>query len=208
MSRMPKYSKILIASNNQHKIKEIRKFFKRYKVKGVTFITPKELGLDSPEETQTTFTGNAELKARYFGDKANMPALADDSGISIDALGGRPGVHTADWCGPNRDFKLALLKVKEELKKVGNDEKHPRAKGICALSFYDPKNGTVRNFYGDMKGSLNFEFFEFFKIDGFGFQPIFMPRKSKKSFSLLSLTKKIKISHRSKAFKKLLKSCF
>ena len=208
MSKHPKYPKVLIASNNNHKIVEIKKFFKKFKIKGVEFVTPKELGINSPEETEQTFTGNAELKARYFGANSGLPALADDSGIAIDALDGAPGVHTADWAGPNRDFKLALSKVKEELKKIGNDEKYPRAKAVCALSFYDPKTNGVQNFYGDMKGRLNYAFFEHFKIEGFGFQPIFMPRNSNKSFSLLSLTKKIKISHRSKAFKKLLKSCF
>lgn len=200
-----KFDKILIASNNQNKVREIKIFFKKFKVKGIQFITPKELNIESPEETQTTFTGNAELKARYFGQKSNLISIADDSGVCIDALGGMPGVYTADWSGPNRDFKLGLKKIKEELAKIGNTEKNPRAKGVCALSFYDPKTDIAHNFYGDMKGRLNFDFFE---TGGFGFQPIFVPLNSNKSFSLLPMSKKIRISHRSKAFKKLLKTCF
>ncbi len=205
MARKFKGKKLLIASNNKDKIVELTYYFEANKL-DIELVTPKELGISEPDETEKTFIGNAELKARYYGEKSKLPALADDTGVCIDALGGLPGVHTAMWAGPNKDFKTAMTRIQRELKLVGCNDKLPEAHCVCALSLYWPEDGHLETFEGVIEGNLNFELRD---APGFGFQPIFVPKGAKKSFGLMSQKERDKVGHhRIKAFKKLLKSCF
>ncbi len=205
MTRKFKEKKLLIASNNQNKIDEIKYYFDSHNI-SLKLVTPKELGIEEPEETESSFLGNAELKARYYGTQSGLPALADDTGVCVDALGGLPGVHTAMWAGPNKDFRVGMTRIQRELKLVGCTEKLPSAHCVCVLSLYWPKEDHIENFEGIIYGNLNFELSD---APGFGFQPIFVPKGSKKSFGLMTQEERDQVgNHRITAFKKLLKSCF
>lgn len=196
---------ILIASNNKNKVEEILQYFSWIKDLKIKFFTPLDFQISSPKETQDTFVGNAELKARYYGNLASMPALADDTGICVDALGGMPGIYTANWAGEDGDFKKAIERVENELKGIGIEDRTTSCKAVCALSLYWPGDGHIETFKGEMKGSLDFSLKE---NKGIGFQPILIPEKFDKPFSDLSWKQKQRIGHRGKAFNKLIKACF
>ncbi len=205
MARKFSGKKLLIASNNKDKIEELSHYFAVNKL-DIKLVTPKELKISEPEETEKTFAGNAELKARYYGEKSGLPALADDTGVCIEALGGLPGVHTAMWAGPDKDFKVGMTRIQRELKLVGCKEKLPAAYCVCVLSLYWPEDGHIESFEGVIHGNLNFDLRD---APGFGFQPIFVPEGEKKSFGLMTQKERDRVGHhRIKAFKKLLKSCF
>jgi XTP/dITP diphosphohydrolase len=205
MARKFTGKKLLIASNNQNKIDEIKYYFDQHRL-DIKLVTPKELSIDEPEETEETFQGNAELKARYYGKLSGIPALADDTGVCVEALGGLPGVHTAMWAGPNKDFRIGMTRIQRELNNVGCKDKLPIAHCVCVLSMYWPEDDHMESFEGIIYGSLNFDLSD---APGFGFQPIFVPKGAKKSFGLMSQKERDEVgNHRIKAFNKLLKSCF
>ena len=116
-----------MATHNPGKVWEINKLIAPY---GLAAVSAGELGLTEPEETETTFEGNAELKARFAAEGSGLPALADDSGIEIDALGGAPGVYTADWAGPDRDFSIAMQRVHDELVEPAGLERRAAARQL------------------------------------------------------------------------------
>lgn len=195
---------ILIATNNKDKIEEILCYFDTIKNLKIKFFTPSDFQISSPKETEDTFVGNAELKARYYGNLTLMPALADDTGVCVDALGGMPGVYTANWAGDDGDFRKAIERVENELKEIGIKGK-PSCKAVCAMSLYWPGDGHIETFKGEMKGSLDFQFKD---NHGVGFQPVFIPDNYNKPFSNFTWVQKQKIGHRGKAFKKLISACF
>ncbi|WP_339781360.1 RdgB/HAM1 family non-canonical purine NTP pyrophosphatase [uncultured Thalassospira sp.] len=189
--------KLVIASHNKGKIVEITDLLAPF---GIEVVSAGDLGLPEPEETENSFIGNAQLKALAAARAANLPALADDSGMAVWALEGAPGIYSARWAGPDRDFDLAMQKVQTAM---GNDPDR-RADFICALSLAWP-DGHVENFEGRIEGDL---VWPKRGKNGFGYDPMFLPRGFDQTFGEMPAAKKHDMSHRAKAFDMLVKACF
>lgn len=194
--------KLVIASHNQGKLREIAELVKPF---GVTAISAADLGLDEPEETESTFAGNARIKAHFAAKETGLPALSDDSGIMVDALDGNPGVYTADWAEtPNgRDFPMAMKKVWDLLE--AKNAPHPRTARFCATLCMAWPDGHDELFEGHVAGSLTWPMRGEL---GFGFDPIFIPDGHNITFGEMDPTAKHSMSHRSVAFAKLVAGCF
>lgn len=186
---------LVVASHNPGKVREINDLLTPL---GVETKGAAELGLIEPEETGTTFAANAELKARAAADVSGMPALADDSGLSVSALNGAPGIFSARWAGPNKSFSFAMARVENELRK--RETKDLSAKFICALALAQP-NGDCEIFEGEVTGKL---VFPGRGAKGFGYDPIFIADGMSKTFGEIEPDVKHGMSHRAKAFAKLL----
>ena len=194
-----KIKKLLIGTNNKGKLKEIRDLLP----KSLKTCSTYQFKLKSPEENGKTFRENSMLKSGYFSKKTNLICLADDSGLEIDVLKKKPGIHSARWGGKNSNFNLAIKKVFKELDKVDKNwkQKKIKARFICALSlsFREKKiacvQGKVEGFISPKPKGKN----------GFGYDPIFIPLKKKITFGEMKPSLKYKIDHRSKAFKKIKK---
>jgi XTP/dITP diphosphohydrolase len=197
MARRFTEKKLVIASHNQGKIKEIADLLEPF---GIEVFSAGELDLPEPEETEKTFIGNAQLKSTAAANGANLPALADDSGLAVSALDGAPGIYSARWAGPDKDFDLAMEKVQNG---IGN---HPdrRASFICALSLAWP-DGHVENFEGKVDGKI---VWPKRGSHGFGYDPIFQPDGYDETFGEMDPAKKHEMSHRADAFAQLVKACF
>ena len=197
MARIFQETELVIATHNAGKAREIADLLKPYLSK---FYTAGDLNLAEPEETETTFIGNAELKALAAAKASGKPALADDSGLSVTALNGDPGIYSARWAGDDKDFNLAMRKVEEAL---GTAEDKSAA-FICALSLAWP-DGHVETFEGRVEGRLEFpprgE-------KGFGYDPIFVPDGHAATFAEMEPEAKHEISHRADAFRKFVTLCF
>ncbi len=191
--------KLVIATHNDGKMREIEALFAGF---DFTIISAKSLGLAEPNETEKTFIGNAVLKARAAALASGITALADDSGLSVTALNGAPGVHSARWAGPNRDFNIAMKAVKEALLKAQSDD--ARAEFICALAIVWP-DGQAISVEGKIQGVLKFPARG---TRGFGYDPIFQPYGHNMSFGEMDPNIKHAISHRADAFAKLISRCF
>ncbi len=191
--------KLVIATHNDGKMREIEALFAGF---NFTIISAKSLGLAEPNETEKTFIGNAVLKARAAALASGITALADDSGLSVTALNGAPGVHSARWAGPNRDFNIAMKAVKEALLKAQSDD--ARAEFICALAIVWP-DGQAISVEGKIQGVLKFPARG---TRGFGYDPIFQPYGHNMSFGEMDPDIKHAISHRADAFAKLISRCF
>lgn len=195
---LPKGAKLVAATHNPGKAREIAVLLEgRCEV-----VSAASLGLPEPEETETTFGGNAMLKARAAADRSGLPALADDSGLSVPALGGAPGVHSARWAGPQRDFSAAMQKLEERLIETGSDDRS--AFFTCALALAWPEGPCVV-VEGRIDGTLSFpprgE-------RGFGYDPIFVPEGGAMTFGEIDPAEKDTISHRARAFAKLKAALF
>ncbi len=194
-----KILKLLIGSNNQGKIKEIRDLLP----KNVLIYTPKDFNVESPKEIGRSFLENSLIKAKFFSKKIKMVCLADDSGLEIDVLNGAPGIYSARWGGKKNNFNLAINKVYKELKKIDENwfKKKITAKFICALTIYWPNNFEV-NVIGKVEGTIS-------KTkkgnNGFGYDPIFIPKNNRLTFGQMKPSKKYKIDHRMNAFNKIRK---
>ena len=200
MARVFNDSELVVATHNAGKAKEIADLLGPYVAK---FYTAGDLDLPEPEETEDTFIGNAELKALAAAKASGKPALADDSGLSVAALGGDPGIYSARWAvkdDGSRDFYFAMEKVEEAL----GEAEDRSAAFICVLSLAWP-DGHVETFEGRVDGHLEFpprgE-------KGFGYDPIFVPQGYDVTFAEMDPEEKHGISHRADAFKKLVQSCF
>lgn len=186
--------KIIIASHNQGKVREIGDLLRPL---GLEVISAGELGLDEPEETGTTYIANAELKAHAAAKAANLPALADDSGLSVNALAGAPGIYSARWAGPDKDFSVAMKRVADAL--LMTSSKDRSAEFVCALSLAWP-DGEVTSFEGRISGQIIWPP----RGDrGFGYDPIFVPDGHQISFGEMDPDKKHAMSHRARAFEQL-----
>ena len=195
--KLPRGSQLIVASHNQGKVREIKALLGPH---GIEPLSAAELGLPEPEETGTSFIANAELKARAAADASHHPALADDSGLWVDALGGDPGIYSARWAGPTKDFRIAMARIEKELReKTATDFS---AKFVCALSIAMP-HGEIRSFEGEVHGKLTFPPRG---THGFGYDPIFIPDGWDQSFGEIDPQEKHDMSHRAKAFEKLLHS--
>src|SRR5690606_4162861 len=188
MSRRLAAGRLIVATHNAGKVREIGALLAPY---GVETVSAGDLGLAAPEETEETFEGNARIKAHAAAGAANLPALADDSGMEVAALGGRPGVHTADWAETpaGRDFYMAMERVLRELEETGSDDR--RARFVCCLCLAWP-DGHVEAFLGKIEGSLEFPPRG---TMGFGFDPIFVPEGYAQTFAELDPAAKHSISH-------------
>jgi len=196
--------KLVVASHNEGKVVEIRDLLEPF---GVETASAAELGLPEPEETGTTFKANAELKALAAATAADMPALADDSGLAVDALGGEPGIYSARWAQTEegRDFTFAMTRVEQELcDRNGGPEGNRRASFICALSLAWA-DGHVETFEGSVSGDL---VWPGRGTRGFGYDPVFLPDGHKITFGEMEPAAKHAISHRADAFAQLIDACF
>ena len=193
--------KIVLASHNAGKLREISELLKPF---GIEVISAGELGLDEPEETESTFHGNARIKAHYAAKKAGLPALSDDSGITVDGLDGAPGVYTADWAETprGRDFPLAMSKVWNALEE--RDAKYPRLAAFnCTLCIAWP-DGHDEIFDGIVDGEV---VWPVRGEHGFGFDPMFQPLGHSETFGEMDPAQKHAMSHRADAFAKLIAGC-
>ncbi len=189
--------KLVIASHNEGKVREITALLAPY---GIAPVSAASLGIPEPEETGTSFAANAELKARFSADLSGLVALADDSGLCVDALKGDPGVYTANWAETphGRDWGLAMRKVEDALAAQG-PEAGRDAHFVCVLSLAWP-DGHVESFEGRVDGRLVWPP----RGDlGFGYDPVFVPLGRDRSFAELDPAEKHAISHRADAFRKL-----
>lgn len=187
---------LVIASHNMGKVREIADLLRPYVA---TFTSAGELGLPEPEETGTNFIANAELKAKAAA-AAGHVALADDSGLVVPALGGDPGIYSARWAGPEKDFALAMRKVEEGL----TDKADRSAYFVCALSLAWP-DGHVETVEGRCYGTL---VWPARGTRGFGYDPMFLPNGFGQTFGEMTATKKHEISHRADAVEQLVERCF
>lgn len=183
--------KLVIATHNQGKLREIEALVAPF---GIAVVSAGALGLPEPEETGTTFEANAELKARAAASGSGLPALADDSGIVVHALDGAPGIYSARWAGPKKDFSFAMAKVEQELK--GSADRRAYFVAVLALAWPD---GTVETWRGEVHGELVWPP----RGDkGFGYDPMFVPEGGTATFGEMNPADKHKISHRARAFEK------
>lgn len=194
---MERPTKLVIASHNPGKVREIADLLRPH---GVEAVGAAALGLAEPAETGHSFAENAALKARAAARAAKLPALADDSGLTVAALNGAPGIYSARWAGPNRDFAIAMRKVEDALK--GQHDR--RAAFIAALALAWP-DGACRVFEGKVEGTL---VWPPRGAKGFGYDPIFVPAGHMITFGEMEPEAKHAISHRARAFAKLIKACF
>ena len=194
---MKKISKLLIGTNNKGKYKEIKDLLPKY----IKTHSTSEFKLKSPREDGLTFTENSIIKSKHFSKKTGLICLADDSGLEIDILDKSPGIYSARWGGKKGDFKKAINKVYKELSKKDKNWKSKKVKArfICALSicYLDKKitsvSGKVEGYISEKPKGKN----------GFGYDPIFIPKNKRKTFGEMSSSQKYKIDHRFVAFQKI-----
>lgn len=197
---------ILIASGNKGKLKEIAQLLEKI---GIKAISAADFNLSEPEENGDSFEENAIIKAKYYGEKTGLISLADDSGLCIDLLGGKPGIHSARLAideNGNKNFDLAFQRIKQELiaKNIDLNTQIIKAHFICNLTLYFPQTKETKSFEGRVDGKLTFPPKG---NKGFGYDPIFIANGFDKTFGEISPEEKDKISHRSKAFEKFIASC-
>lgn len=199
MARKFTEKKLIVASHNEGKVREIGALLKPF---GLTVVSAGELGLPEPVEDGDTFLANADIKSLAAARAGNLPALADDSGLAVDALGGEPGIYSARWGGPDKDFNMAMeaVIIKADEADYGNRAAH----FTCALSLAWP-DGHVEHFEGKVYGDL---VWPPSGKNGFGYDPFFMPEGHDITFGEMEQTKKHKMSHRANAFRLMIDACF
>lgn len=197
--------RIVVATHNAGKLAEIRDLLAPH---GIEAVSAGELGLPEPEETGTTFEANAAIKALAAATAAGLPALADDSGLCVAALGGEPGVHSARWAGEDRDFARAMRNIEELLRQGGSDDRRAHFVAALCLAWPDGHAETVRGeVHGVLvwppRGSL-----------GFGYDPMFLPEGETRTFGEMSAEEKHGLrpgeeglSHRARAFSRFAARC-
>ncbi len=193
---------LVVATHNAGKLEEIQALLEPF---GISVSSNADHGLPEPDETETTFVGNARIKAHAAAKATGLPALADDSGIEIDGLGGQPGVHTADWAeGPGgRDFVRAMTKTWEMLEAAAAP--YPRPARFCCTLVLAWPDGDDEVFPGVMAGEI---VWPMRGNQGHGYDPIFQPAGYSQTFGEMDRWEKNKISHRADAFRKLVAGCF
>lgn len=195
---LPSGTRLVAATHNAGKARELAALLDgRFEI-----VTAAALGLLEPDEPETTFVGNAAIKARAAADACGLIAVADDSGLCVAALDGAPGVHSARWSGPNRDFSHAMRLVEQRLEETGSDDR--AAWFVCALAVAWP-NGPMVAVEGRVDGALTFPPRG---VRGFGYDPIFIPGGGAQTFGEMDPAAKDAISHRAEAFAKLKAALF
>ncbi len=202
MTRKFEGTSLLIATHNAGKLVEMSELLAPY---GVKVTGAAEHNLPEPDETETTFVGNARIKAHAACQATGLPALSDDSGIEVDALDGAPGVYTADWAEtPNgRDFMMAMTKTHDLLEE--KKAAYPRTARFCSTLVLAWPDGHDEVFAGTVEGSL---VWPVRGAMGHGYDPMFMPQGYDVTFAEMPIETKNAISHRADAFAKLVKGCF
>ena len=191
-------TKIVVATHNPGKVRELGLLLEgRFNL-----VSAGELGLPEPEETEVSFVGNALLKARLAADASGLIALSDDSGLSVTALGGAPGIYSARWAGPGKDFYEAMAKVERRMD--DSDDKSTHAWFTCALAVAWP-HGPAFVVEGRIDGNLTFPPRG---LNGFGFDPIFVPEGHQMTFGEMDPKAKDDMSHRMRAFDQLKAALF
>lgn len=194
MIRLAAGDRLVVASHNQGKVREIMELIAPF---GIKAVGAAELALPEPEETGSSFAGNAVLKAEAAAKGSGLPALADDSGLCVAALDGAPGIYSARWAGPSKDFRIAMRRVEDELRR--GESHDARAHFVCALALAAPAAET-QIFEGRVYGSLTFPPRGHL---GFGYDPIFVPEGYRLTFGEMAPAEKHAMSHRARAFAKL-----
>jgi XTP/dITP diphosphohydrolase len=188
---------VVIATHNQGKARELAELFAPI---GIDTVSAGALGLPEPEETGASFAENAKIKAVAASTASGMLAVADDSGLEVAALGGAPGIHSARWSGPTRDFRLAMERVNRELEASGSTDRNARF--VCALALGQPSGVTMVRI-GKINGTIVWPP----RGDrGFGYDPIFVPDGYTETFGEMDPVFKNDMSHRMRAFEKLILS--
>lgn len=188
--------RLVIATHNRGKLREIEELVAPFRIAAVS---AGELGLPEPEETGTTFEANAELKARAAAQASGLPALADDSGIVVPALDGAPGIYSARWAGPTKDFSVAMLTVEQEL--AGQENRRAYFVAVLALAW---PGGAVETWRGEVHGNLVWPP----RGDrGFGYDPMFVPEGEAMTYGEMSPAEKNRTNHRARAFEKFRTAC-
>ena len=194
-----KITKILVGTNNQGKLKEIKDLLP----KSLKIYSTKNFRIKSPIENGKSFLENSLIKAKFFSKKSKMICLADDSGLAIDILNGAPGIYSSRWGGKDKNFNKAINRVFNEIKKKDKYWKNKKIKArfVCALTIYWPSKksikciGKVEGYIANKKRGTN----------GFGYDPIFIPLNKKNTFAEMRSKEKYRIDHRFNAFKKIKK---
>ncbi len=195
-------SKLVVASHNPGKVREIRELLESY---GIETVSASDLDLAEPEETETTFEGNARLKALASAKGSGLTALADDSGLAVDALAGEPGIYSARWAGVTKDFSAAMQLVEDKLQQAGATQgsRLRSAKFVCVLCLAWP-DGHTETFYGEVAGTLTWPPRG---SKGFGYDPMFVPTGFEETFGQMDPARKHDMSHRAEAFRLLMDQC-
>lgn len=198
--------KLLIASHNRGKVKEIAALVAG---RDIEIVTAGDLGIDEPEETGETFRANAQLKAQAAVAATGLPSLADDSGLAVTALHGAPGIYSARWAGPARDFSLAMAKVNAALDEAGAETPDQRRAAFVALMALAWPDGHIEFFEGRIEGVL---VWPPRGGNGFGYDPMFMPDGHSRTFGEMSPEEKRGtgggLSHRARALALMADACF
>ncbi len=192
-------AKLVIASHNEGKVREMTELLDPY---GIEAVSASALGLAEPEETGETFADNAKIKAIEAARASGLPALADDSGLEVAGLGGAPGIHSARWGGAEKDFGLAMARIKQELDTTGTTD--DRANFTCALALGLP-DGGAQVFEGRVFGTI---VWPPRGTHGFGYDPIFVPHGFRETFGEMEPARKHAMSHRARAFDKLMRAVY
>ena len=198
MARRLTEKRIVVASHNAGKVREINDLLHPF---GLEAVSAADLNLPEPDETEDTFIGNALLKARAAARASGLPALSDDSGLAVDALDGAPGIHSARYAGPDRDFDFAMARLNRDMTASGRPER--TARFICALALVWP-DGEEAAFEGKVEGEITFPPRG---GHGFGYDPVFQPLGHSISFGEMDPAEKHGMSHRADAFRQLIAAC-
>jgi XTP/dITP diphosphohydrolase len=199
---------LVIATHNPGKLAELRELLAPF---GIEAASAGALGLAEPEETGSSFRANARIKAQAAAAAAQRPAFADDSGLAVDALDGAPGIHSARWAGPDKDFAFAMRRIENELTERGAVRPDQRqAHFVCALCVAWPDH-HLEEFEGRVDGTL---VWPPRGTAGFGYDPIFLPAHQARTFGEMAADEKhglpplgTGLSHRARAFKQLAEAC-
>jgi len=178
---LKKAKEILLATNNPGKFKELKEILP----KKIKYFKPKDFNIKEPVENGKTFKANAKIKSLYAEKREKMICISDDSGLEVNAINKQPGIYSARWAGPKKDFNIAMRKVFNLLKK--KDKLNSSARFVCAISIACP-DGKSYEFQGDVKGHISCPAKG---TKGFGYDPIFVPKGETKSFAQISKEKKI-----------------
>jgi len=192
-------TRLVLASHNAGKLREIADLLRPFQIE---VVNAGALGLAEPDETGADFVENAELKARAAAMASGMVALSDDSGLCVAGLQGAPGIYSARWAGPDRDFAVAMARVEKELERTGATDRC--AYFVCALSLCWP-DGHCESFQGEVHGKL---VFPPRGTRGFGYDPIFLADGYDVTFGEMDPDVKHAISHRAHAFRQMIDACF
>jgi XTP/dITP diphosphohydrolase len=202
MARRFAGGRLVLASHNPGKAAELADLLAPF---AVSCVSAAALGLAEPEETGDSFIANAELKASAAARRAGLPAIADDSGLAVDALDGAPGIYSARWAGPERDFAAAMRGVERRLRAAGVAmAAAPTARFVCALALAWP-DGHLESCQGVVGGTL---VWPPRGEHGFGYDPMFVPEGHCRTFGEMRAAEKLPLTHRARAFARLIDACF